>query len=157
VVHESAPAVAAKKISPAVSANGIFGSESDEFLDVYSPPSSSSYHRANLEIVDEANEVTDLVSPDSNVEVLQPMLSVVPFPTIYPFMRVPFTDCNDFREREVGFKLRLEEFRVFLSQSDHVKVSCWNRTEPFTLPQRICYRNVCTLRVLIVLCLLCSI
>jgi hypothetical protein len=36
----------------------------------------------------------------------------------------------------VGFKLRLEEFRVFLSQSDHVKGSCWNRTEPFTLSQK---------------------
>ncbi len=90
-----------------------FGSKSDEFLDVHSPQSSVSYHRGDSDVVDEQTEITDLVTPDSNVEVLPPMLSVVPFPAIYPFIRVPFTDCNDFREREVGFKLRLEEFRVF--------------------------------------------
>jgi hypothetical protein len=136
VIGDSAPAVAASKVSPAVSVSGIFGSQSDEFLDVHGSQSSSSYHRADSDIVDDVIHITDLVSPDSNVEELPPMLSVTPFPSVYPFMRVPYDDCNDFREREVGFKLRLEEFRIFLSQSDHSRISCWNRTEPITLSQR---------------------
>jgi hypothetical protein len=80
----------------------IFGSESDEFMDVHSPQSSDSYHKADSDVADNERRITDLVTPDSNAEILSPLLSVVPFPAVYPFMRVPFTDCNDFREREVG-------------------------------------------------------
>ena len=122
--------IAASKFSPASLSKDVFESESDEFLKIDSPVSSANYHRAESVGEDESAVVTDLVTPDSQNEAHPPILSVIPYPRVYPFMRVPFTDCNDFREREVGFKLRLEEFRVFLSQTDHVKGACWNRTEP---------------------------
>ena len=53
----------------------IFGSESDEFMDVHSPQSSASYNRGDSDVADERRRITDLVTADSNVEVLPPMLS----------------------------------------------------------------------------------
>lgn len=128
--------VAASKFSPSSLTKDIFGSESDEYLKIDSPASSASYQRADSDGADVQQAVTDLATPESDDEAYPPILSITPFPSLHPIMRVPFTDCNDFRERESGFKLRLEEFKVFLSQTDHIKGSCWNRTEPITLSQK---------------------
>ncbi len=64
--HEPIPEIAASKLSTLVLTKDIFGSESDEFLNVHSPQSNSSYHRADSVGEDRSAVVTDLVTPDSS-------------------------------------------------------------------------------------------
>ncbi len=72
-------AVAASKISPSVLVKQIFGSDCEEILDIDSLESSNSYHTPDSDVMDEAEEVADLVTPESTIDAPQLMLSLTLF------------------------------------------------------------------------------
>jgi hypothetical protein len=58
------------------------------------------------------------------------------FPREIPYARVPFTECNYFRERLPVFQKKLAEFQVHLSQVDHIGATQSHRSEPFLRYQK---------------------
>lgn len=56
-----------------------------------------------------------------------------PFPTALSYSKVTYSDCNNYRKTQTNVWIRLENFRVYLSQHDHINRSSWNWLELFSL------------------------